>query len=235
MGHTERLRGGNLGYASIEADGETLMLGLTEQMETAACVSWALDIDAETSAGRVRVGHIDTVPAFLGGVATRMVGVAHCAGVRRWAVSAQNQPLEAPGTVTADLLLAPGRGCVLADALARQSVQPIRRVLPVDPAAGVPLIDQAFLASRSAFLARVFGSNEGAAARWLMIFNQSGVPANGTEPRYAIAVPAGQSFSLSLAEPRFFHNGIVWMVSSTAGSLTLDAAATFRVNAEIEV
>lgn len=82
-------------------------------------------------------------------------------------------------------------------------------------------------------LYQVIGSNEGAAKRWIQVFDAAADPANGAIPKFSVPVEAGRSFSLELgARGRSFPTGIRWAVSTTAMPLTLDAGGVFLVNAE---
>lgn len=76
------------------------------------------------------------------------------------------------------------------------------------------------------------GSNEGTTKRWIQIFDAVAVPSNGAVPKMQLAVFAGGTFSIDLPRGRAFSSGIVWAISSTTASLTIDNAATFFVNAE---
>lgn len=103
----------------------------------------------------------------------------------------------------------------------------------VDPAAGTPLTYRRVASSVAAKMRWIFGVNEGATTRWIMLFDANSFPANGAEPMIAFPVPAGQPFSLELTRGRSLTTGLTWVVSSTANNLTADAAATFRVNVEV--
>lgn len=78
----------------------------------------------------------------------------------------------------------------------------------------------------------VVGANESANKRWLMLFNATSLPVNGTAPVYQFPVPTLAPFSLDLPRGRTFSTGIVWAASSTAATLTVDVATPFWLNAE---
>lgn len=104
----------------------------------------------------------------------------------------------------------------------------------VDPDPGTPLTDRKIIATTAnRRLHQLIGVNEGASSRWLMVFNSPTNPVNGAEPLFAFPVGAGGVAVLELPRPRTFSAGIAWAISSTAGTYTRDAAATFRVHAEV--
>lgn len=77
------------------------------------------------------------------------------------------------------------------------------------------------------------GFNAGAADRWLMAFDATQRPADGTPP--ALVRPAGvfpRTFRLRRFDTVGFSLGVCWAVSSTPLVLTFDPAASFRVDAE---
>jgi hypothetical protein len=72
-------------------------------------------------------------------------------------------------------------------------------------------------------------------AGWLQFFDK-GVPAvNGDTPFTRVWVPAGATFTVSFAdeneEPIELSSGLVWAASTTDGTLTIDAGATYGVQA----
>lgn len=79
----------------------------------------------------------------------------------------------------------------------------------------------------------------GAGTRWLMIFDAAALPANGTAPTLAAIPLVGVDTIASLdvtnsSDPpsspgKPMATGIVWAISSTKNTLTLDAASTFDV------
>jgi hypothetical protein len=89
-------------------------------------------------------------------------------------------------------------------------------------------------------LLRAQGYNAGATGRYIMFFDiesdPSAVPAGTLLPLCAAFVqPNGGTFSFDQSNSGYaVHQGLWWCVSSTADFLTADAAATFRVDAEIE-
>lgn len=103
----------------------------------------------------------------------------------------------------------------------------------IDPAVGTPLTYQRVASAVPAGFVQVLGSNEGVNSLWFMLFDSASLASNGNEPRYAFKVPAGASFAFELGRARAMVNGIAWAASSTAGTLTIDATATFRVNFEV--
>lgn len=89
-------------------------------------------------------------------------------------------------------------------------------------------------------LHQIFGRNTGGADKYIFLFNHatSGLsrPANGSTAHLfvPVKVKAGEAFSIELPRARGFSVGLYWGVSSTDGSFTYDAAATFEVSAEFE-
>ncbi|WP_394835829.1 hypothetical protein LVJ94_02735 [Pendulispora rubella] len=81
-------------------------------------------------------------------------------------------------------------------------------------------------------LYRVFGSNEGPAKRWIMLFDATSLPADGALPSFAIPVVEGGSFAIDLQRTRPFASGLAWAASSTPGTLTIDPGACIWLNAE---
>lgn len=103
-----------------------------------------------------------------------------------------------------------------------------------DPAQGTPLTYQRAVAATAKKLHAISAENTGGSKRWLMLFDLTAVPANGAQPVMAWPVPAEGVLLLGFERPRAFGTGVCWAVSSTAGTLTVDAAALFRVHMELE-
>lgn len=76
-------------------------------------------------------------------------------------------------------------------------------------------------------LISVDGFNNAVATRYIMLFNGTAVPANGTVPYVTpIAVSTGANFSFTMPGGRLsFPTGIVWASSTTATSLTITVGA----------
>lgn len=77
------------------------------------------------------------------------------------------------------------------------------------------------------------GFSDQGSRRYLMFFDSAAVPANGTASWFCLRIPGGSTFTLDADRSRAFVNGLSWAVSTTPGTLTLDAAAQFWVQAEI--
>jgi hypothetical protein len=74
------------------------------------------------------------------------------------------------------------------------------------------------------------GDSEG----YLLVFDANALPPNGTKPTLA-PLPSGVGVPLQLPLPprgRVFKYGVVWAVSSTAESLTLDPKGRAFINAQ---
>jgi hypothetical protein len=69
---------------------------------------------------------------------------------------------------------------------------------------------------------------------YLQVFDANALPANGTKPTLAPA-PIWWGWTIALPLPprgRVFKNGVVWAVSTTAETLTLDSAGRAFVNVQ---
>lgn len=101
-------------------------------------------------------------------------------------------------------------------------------LIGVDPAAPSALVASQNI-SGPCYFKQIFGSNEAGAQKWVQIYDFATVPGAGqTGFKYEINVPAGATFSLDVRTEDeragdFFFNGVVWVVSSTAGTFTADA------------
>lgn len=82
-------------------------------------------------------------------------------------------------------------------------------------------------------LYQLVATNENATnQRWLQFFDSASVPANTAVPKLQFKINAGQLVYFETARGRAFAAGMSWAVSSTSGTLTIDATSTFWVNAE---
>lgn len=72
--------------------------------------------------------------------------------------------------------------------------------------------------------------NEGAAKIWVMLFDSTTLPSNGTSP-VLIPIPLypNQDATWPLRPARQFVDGVYWAASSTAGTLTYASSATVSV------
>jgi hypothetical protein len=111
-------------------------------------------------------------------------------------------------------------------------------IIGTDPVPPSPLAFQQLFES-PCYFKQIFGSNETASRRWIHIFDSAVPIGNGsTAAKYIINVPSGATFSLDVRTEDqragdFFFNGLVWMASSTAGTLTIDNAAL--INAQVQL
>jgi hypothetical protein len=101
-----------------------------------------------------------------------------------------------------------------------------RYVVPALTYKGRVVAEAAQLLELSAF-------NDGADPVYLMLFDSYSLtaPADGTTPIERFLVPAGGTLGFVPDYPLAFASGIYWAVSSTASTLTIDAAATLHVSA----
>jgi hypothetical protein len=76
-------------------------------------------------------------------------------------------------------------------------------------------------------------ANNGAADRWFMAFMSTTKPANGESPTLCVRVNTGEQLNVPIGIRFVF--GLTWVASSTAGTLTYDAAATLGVQIRYEV
>jgi hypothetical protein len=75
-------------------------------------------------------------------------------------------------------------------------------------------------------------SNEGAAAVWLMLFDSTTRPSNGASNWLFIPFPfqASPSCASFVLDVRYkFVNGVYWVCSATAGTLTAATGATMNI------
>lgn len=81
---------------------------------------------------------------------------------------------------------------------------------------------------------QIQGFNHDANLAYLMFFDATAVPANGTVPLFTIPVPGGDTtFSNDfIKSTRVFMYGLVWAVSTTPDTLT-QSAAVMRVDVEL--
>lgn len=83
-------------------------------------------------------------------------------------------------------------------------------------------------------LLSVEGYNAKSTKRWVMVFDATALPPNGSFPLMAAPVPAyPDTFVLRRSDTRGFLSGVFWAVSSSPLTLTFDAAASLRVDAEL--
>jgi hypothetical protein len=77
------------------------------------------------------------------------------------------------------------------------------------------------------------GSNPSANGRWIYVFDLVAVPANGTSPTVVpqYVAPNASFFYDYRLNPRVFATGIVWAISTSGTSFTLDTTQ-FWVEAE---
>jgi hypothetical protein len=71
------------------------------------------------------------------------------------------------------------------------------------------------------------------APRWLMLFDATSRPADGTFPQ--LAAPARRSFRRRRLDSQGFRFGVYWASSSTPLTLTFDPTAALRVDVEVLV
>lgn len=81
---------------------------------------------------------------------------------------------------------------------------------------------------------QLYGANTGGSTRYVFIFDAASRPSNGVTSEWFVSIPvdSGKSFSLDLDVGRPFAVGLYVGVSSTQGTFTYDAAATFLLAAE---
>lgn len=88
------------------------------------------------------------------------------------------------------------------------------------------LAKSAVLCTQKQSVKRVGADNTGAAIAYLMLFDATTLPANGTVPEFERAIPIGQAGELVFGDAgEVFSTGLVAALSSTAASLTLVATA----------
>ncbi len=78
------------------------------------------------------------------------------------------------------------------------------------------------------------GYNAKSAKRWVMMFDATSLPPSGTLPLMAAPAPGYPGvFALRRPDTRGFLSGVFWAASSSPLTLAFDAAASFRVDAEV--
>ena len=88
------------------------------------------------------------------------------------------------------------------------------------------LAKSAVLCVQKALVKRVWADNTGGAIAYLMLFDATTLPADGTVPALERAIPIGQAGEIVFGDVgENFQTGLVAALSSTAGSLTLVATA----------
>lgn len=194
--------------------------------------SWQLDIYVGADQGRSYVGTLNTVAGVNSPFPARVVGYAICPGARSWSIEATGPALppntENPGPAFAELRAQTVDCCAFG--LSPGVFRPLGRIIRNGNLATITGGDSTapVAASRTDFTAPIafsgaFGSNESASTIWIMFFDASSVPADGAQPTDGLSfnVPAGGSFNwVAPANGVFFKNGLTWVASSTAGTLT---------------
>lgn len=240
--------GQNQSYQLAEAS-DAIAISLSENTTTLNPAtdlypSWQLDVYAQTKEGRHYLGTLDTVAGVNSRFPARVIGYAACPGARAWSIEATGPGAapntENPGPAFAELRAMALKHCASAFGLGLGLFRPLGRTIingNIGTETGgdstAPLV-----ASRVDFTAPIafsgaFGSNETASTIWIMFFDASAVPANGTQPVHGLSfnVPAGASFNFVAPQNGiFFRNGLTWVASSTPNTLTaVGAGAVARV------
>jgi hypothetical protein len=90
---------------------------------------------------------------------------------------------------------------------------------------------QGLVSSGAEHLMTIEGYPAAAAPAWVMLFDATGLPANGAFP--ALAAPAHRRFRRRRFDSQNFAVGIYWAVSSTPLTLTFNPAANIRLDVEV--
>lgn len=197
---------------------------------------WRFDVDAETVTGsRVRVGSVTTCPSasLLGRGAMRVAAGAYFPGARRWFVRAVDQANGNRASSTCDIEISSspvrspqahgraGAWSIAADGLDLYDA-------PADVPAAV-VYGPSYIAPFAQILLGAWGSNEGAARRWVQLFDGGPLlaPLAGLAPLESVGTDPGASWSIVSEDGIRLRTGLVLVVSSTPDVLTYDAAATF--------
>jgi hypothetical protein len=92
----------------------------------------------------------------------------------------------------------------------------------------------ALVASGPQKVLTVDGYNAKSTKRWIMVFDATALPPNGTLPLMAAPATGYPGvFALRRPDSRGFLSGVFWAASSSPLTLTFDAAASLRVDAEL--
>lgn len=201
--------------------------------------TWRLQVDATVAGNlRVRVGEVAVTPSasLVAGSILRVVAGAYCPGVKRWHVRAVCDREAGPHVATS------GVAVVELFASCDRAPDAVHRtwVWTID-ADGADLLDQRadpqrpivygaslIVASRMLF-ASAWGTNEGVARRWVMLFDAAAVPTNGSVPLESAGADPGGPWRILAEETIPLRTGLVLVASSSAGVLTYDAAATLQM------
>jgi len=99
------------------------------------------------------------------------------------------------------------------------------------PATAAAADDDAQISAAACYAAEVLAANSHATITYyLMLFDATSLPANGTAPRIpAIPLAAGQSVSLPVRLT--CATGLYWAASTTVSTLTVSATTPFQVSA----
>lgn len=225
----EITNGQNRSY-QIGEKADAIVITLSEN-GGADTATFRLDIYALADEGRNYVGTINTVAAKNTPVSpARLVGYAVCPGARGWSIESFGfaPAFEGETKMIGELRAQPVDPAAFG--LAPGVYRPLGRTIyngNLGTATGTD--STAPLAARrtdfvgpTAFLG-AFGSNESGSTIWIMFFDASSLPANGTQPTDGLSfnVPAGASFNFEAEAPGiFFANGLTWAASSTPNTLT---------------
>jgi hypothetical protein len=226
-----KIKSGQNSSYQINERADAIVITLDEN-SLVPSATWQLDIYANLNVGKAYLGTLNTVAAVDTPLApARVIGYAVCPGARAWMIESfgispggdgvdleTSAQLRAAPVDPAAFGLAPGvyrpqRPVIwngtLATALGKDSTAPLASSR-VDFTAPISLVG-------------AFGSNETLVTIWIMFFDATAVPANGTQPVNGLSfnVPPGGSFNWVAPAPGvFLRTGMVWAASSTANTLT---------------
>ncbi len=224
-----RIVGGRAGQnAAIAVKSDAIAIRLSEDPQK-SITEWELRINAKTNEGIRRVGTVYTTPAALGKVPSRLVAQACCPGAVEWVINVIGPNSAWPADLSISSCAPP-----FADAGARAITRPLW--VPSGAELHEQLVSLAPVSTPIVVpttLAEIHGYNASGALRYFQIFDAVGVPANGTVPRESFPIPDGSNFDFEPDEQ--YRAGVVWAISTTGPTLTLDVAAKFWTRARLEV
>ena len=90
---------------------------------------------------------------------------------------------------------------------------------------------EALVSGEAEQVVTVEGYPAAAGPRWLMVFDATARPPNGTYPR--MAAVARRAYRLDRFDTQGFRFGVYWAASSTPITLTFDPSADLRVDVEV--
>ena len=218
--------GGIRQSVALSAEGDAVAIALSEYSRGH---SWLVELFVMTHEGQFPCGQFRTVPAGPNVRGPRIIATCTIPGAKGWMADFSSTP----GAARAEVTMSLSKCCPGVTGLTVMGTDG----KPLPTAAARP--DVAIGASRvvtdyTSRLWEVRGENTSASDAWIMLFDATAVPANGTTPVESAKVLAGLNFFITPSGgPATYQNGIVWAISSTAGTFTA-VAHDFFVHTDVD-